>query len=72
MFVECKFCSRQYLYNNETLILYKNAQDLSKTEFNVDEQPSSCLGCENPDWDFRELEGHEIDKVNNGEWHWAY
>lgn len=72
VFVKCKDCSKQYLYNNETLTLYTNHLDLSVFVLNIDGQISLCLRCKNPEWDFIEIEDNDFEIVKNGEWSWAY
>lgn len=72
IFVACTKCGQQYLYNQETLVLYTDPQDLSISELNIASADSSlCIGCADPNWDFEEIPELKKHEVESGLWRWA-
>ena len=72
VFVQCTNCEQQYLYNQETLMLYLNPNDLTVSELNIETvSESSCTGCKSNRWDFEDIPDSDFNKVQSGPWVWA-
>jgi hypothetical protein len=67
--VQCTKCGAQFLYDEESLILYPNPQDLSRQVLNIQSAaPLPCPQCGDVDWDFTSCESDA--EVRDGRWGW--
>ncbi len=70
--VKCTICKCQYLYNNETLEIYTNPDDLSERFINTEGiKIPPCRNCSNESWDFEEIQSSQIHHVEKGPWSWC-
>jgi hypothetical protein len=68
--VECDRCGHQYMYDEECLTLYLDANDLSRTWLNAGSDVPPCLGCGRTDWDWESLDA-DSPRAVDGPWAWA-
>ena len=67
--VACTKCGAQFLYDEETLVMHFDPQDLRRAFLNVDGQSwPSCPQCGDADWDFANVNSEGA--VRNGRWGW--
>ena len=67
--VQCTKCGAQFLYDEESLILYSDPQDLSRQVLNIQSAgPLPCPQCDEADWDFTNCESDA--EVRGGRWGW--
>ena len=69
--VACTECGTQYLYNEETLVLYLDPGDLANRVLNAQGiEAATCRGCGSVEWDFAEL-SESSPEVVSGPWAWC-
>jgi hypothetical protein len=70
--VACTKCGAQFLYNEETLVVYSEPQDLSRRFLNVMPPVTPacprCPDCDDADWDFIYCQSEA--EVRRGRWGW--
>ncbi len=68
--VQCTKCRAQFLYDEESLILYFDPEDLSRRVLNIESDSlGACPQCANTEWDFSSCD-HETE-TESGRWGWA-
>ena len=67
--VVCTKCGAQFLYDEETLVLYPDPADLSRHAANIEASaPFPCPQCGDADWDFTTCQSEA--EVRGGRWGW--
>lgn len=68
--VRCIQCEAQFLYEEESLVVYFDPDDLSRRVLNIGgDSLSACPECDDRNWDFFNIESDL--EVRCGRWGWV-